>query len=110
MHIEYNRYTQMFYATDWSNDGGHAEMSLAEARTIAKQDYEDAVKYMAEHPNATSSSDSSDNNYDASADSINEERSKGNIVSNVVENSPIIGSAVRTGRFLKKGIESLLGW
>lgn len=112
VHISYNRYTQMFYAVDWSNDGGHAEMSLAEARSIAKQDYEDAVKYMAEHPNAMSSSDSnsSDNNYDASADSINEERSNGNTVSSVVENNSIIGSAIGAGRLLKKGIESLLSW
>ena len=87
-------------------------MSLAEARSIAKQDYEDAVKYMAEHPNAMSSSDSnsSDNNYDASADSINEERSGGNVVSNTIENNSILGSAVGAGRLLKKGIESLLGW
>lgn len=78
VHISYNRYTQMFYAVDWSNDGGHAEMSLSEARQIAKQDYDDAVNYLAEHP-----SSSADNNYDASVDEINGSRSS--IVDDITE-------------------------
>lgn len=90
VHISYNRYTQMFYAVDWSNDGGHAEMSLSEARQIAKQAYEDAVNYLAEHPEA-SDSGSADNNYDADVDSINEARSAASDVSSYeLENeSPI---------------------
>ena len=80
VHISYNRYTQMFYAVDWSNDGGHAEMSLSEARQIAKQDYDDAVNYLAEHP-ASSDSGSANNNYDADMNSINEARSAASDVS-----------------------------
>ena len=81
VHISYNRYTQMLYAVDWSNDGGHAEMSLAEARQIAKQDYDDAVNYLAEHPEASDSGSKDDNNYDADEESINEARSAASDVS-----------------------------
>ena len=81
VHISYNRYTQMLYAVDWSNDGGHAEMSLAEARQIAKQDYDDAVNYLAEHPEASDSGSKGDNNYEADEESINEARSAASDVS-----------------------------
>lgn len=73
VHISYNRYTQMFYAVDWSNDGGHAEMSLAEARQIAKQDYDDAVDYLATHPSSSDDDDNDDDNM--SVDEINDSRS-----------------------------------
>lgn len=108
VHIEYNRYTQMFYATDWSNDGGHAEMSLAEARQIAKQDYDDAVNYLAEHP--SSNSDTSDNNYDEDADSINEERSGETMTTYIEQHDPIVFAAVNAGKLIKRGVDALLHW
>lgn len=108
VHIEYNRYTQMFYATDWSNDGGHAEMSLAEARQIAKQDYDDAVNYLAEHP--SSNSDTSDNNYDEDVDSINEERSGETMTTFIERHDPIVSAAVNAGKLIKRGVDALLHW
>lgn len=102
VHIEYNRYTQMFYGTDWNN-GGHAEMSLAEARRIAKQDYDDAVDYMA---NQQQKASSEDNNYDASVDSINDERSSGSAVH---QDNTVLGAVEGAANWIKEGIGSLLG-
>lgn len=109
VHIEYNRYTQMFYAVDWANDGGHAEMSLAEARQIAKQDYDDAVNYLAEHP-SSSDSDDSENNYNADADSINEQRSVGSATTYIEQSNPVVNAAVSAGKLLKRGVDYLLNW
>lgn len=109
VHITYNRTTQMFYASDWNN-GGTAEMSLSQVREIGINDYNDAIKYMAEHPQESSSGD----NYDASADDINEVRGNTD-VTDVVDNgaaaaeaqvksqNTVINSAIT-------GIKNLLGW
>lgn len=48
-HISYDSDRQMFYATNWDY-GGHAEMSLAEVREYAMQDYNRALTWRAEHP------------------------------------------------------------
>lgn len=87
VHISYNRTTQMFYASDWNN-GGTAEMSLSQVREIGINDYNDAIKYMADHPQERSSGD----NYNASADEINETRASTD-VTDVVDNGAAAAEA-----------------
>lgn len=87
VHISYNRTTQMFYASDWNN-GGAAEMSLSQVREIGINNYNDAIKYMTEHPQESSRGD----NYNASADEINETRARTD-VTDVVDNGAAAAEA-----------------